>query len=313
MTCPANPMEDCILGIADEEHPFRKTFLSCAEDFFIYLGAERHYSRNTLYAYKRDLQAFLQYLILEEVGCIKRVTKDHVADFHHSLWYYGYRPASRRRMLACLKTFFTFLKREGLVAANPALYETARHKIDELPTVLTIQEMNLLLDGECHSDLPRLRSVALAEFLYGTGARVSEACQLPRRDLYFADGVVRLMGKGKKERIVPFTKISGERLVRYWSATEPSEFAFSAPRGGPMCRVHAWRSIQQMAYEANLRRSIGPHTFRHSFATHLLDAGADIRIIQELLGHESINSTQIYTRVSIEHLKREFYKRHPRP
>lgn len=284
------------------------------EDFAIYLMSEKGLSSNTLEAYRRDIQAFLSFLKEAGLSQWKEVQQQQLIHFL-SLKKHEYAPASISRALIAIKVFFRFLKREGVISANfTHLLETP--KIWQLiPDVLSLEEMERLLSAPDTSNLKGARDLAILEILYATGLRVSELCQLNIADV--DEHAIRIQGKGGKERVVPLGGKASQALDAYLSyrdtrAAGRQDALFLGRGDRPINRVSVWKIVKHYAREAGIAKTIFPHTFRHSFATHLLDNGADLRVIQEMLGHASISSTDRYTHVSCTHLQEAFQTFHPR-
>ncbi|MCI7551279.1 MAG: site-specific tyrosine recombinase XerD [Actinomycetaceae bacterium] len=296
------------------------------EMYLAYLSIERSLSANTIASYTRDLTHFLEHLSNRGIRRIGDVTEEDVAsfvDYLHSLPGQGGKPlasASVARMVTAVRSFFDFLTSEGVIERNPA-QDVRPPKIGtRLPKAITVEQMQTLIEAASFGDTPiALRDRALLEVLYGTGARISEAVSLSVDDVDGDVGLLRLLGKGSKERIVPLGSYALQAIDAYLVRGRPALSAkgdgtpalFLNTRGKAMSRQSAWEAIQTIAKRAGLAH-ITPHTFRHSFATHLLQGGADIRIVQELLGHSSVTTTQIYTKVSQQTIREVYASAHPR-
>lgn len=284
------------------------------EDFAIYLMSERGLSSNTLEAYRRDIQTFYSFLQAGGFSSWNDVQQQQLIDFL-SLKKEAYAPASISRALIAIKVFFRFLKREGVIADNfTHLLETP--KIWQLiPDVLSLDEMERLLSLPDPSTRKGARDKAILELLYATGIRVSELCHLNIGDVDAC--AIRIQGKGGKERMVPLGRKASDAVDGYLAYRDErgagrQEALFIGRGNRPINRVSVWKIVKQYAHEAGIMKTIFPHTFRHSFATHLLDNGADLRVIQEMLGHASISSTDRYAHVSCTHLQEAFQAFHPR-
>ena len=284
------------------------------EDFAIYLMSEKGLSSNTLEAYRRDIQTFLSFLNVRGLSSWKDVQQQQLIDFL-SLKKDVYAPASISRALIAIKVFFRFLKREGVIADNfTRLLETP--KIWQLiPDILSLDEMERLLSLPDPALKKGARDRAMLELLYATGLRVSELCRLSLADVDAC--AIRIHGKGGKRTDVPLGRKASDAVDSYLAYRDErgaarQEALFLGRGNRPINRVSVWKIVKQYAHEAGITKTIFPHTFRHSFATHLLDNGADLRIIQELLGHASISSTDRYTHVSRTHLHEAFQAFHPR-
>lgn len=292
--------------------------------YLAHLSVERALSSNTLASYRRDLGKYCRHLASRGVRDLCSVTPDDVQSFIDTLALKKdgtpFAPASIARMVTAVRGWHKFLVDEGATPHNPA-HDIHPPKVpSRLPKALTIEQMTCLIDTASVGDGPiALRNRALLEVLYGTGARVSEVVNLTADDIDVDGAALRLFGKGRKERIVPLGSYAIEALEAYAVRGRPALAAkgsgtsafFLNKRGRPLSRQSAWEEIQHIAKHANIAH-VSPHTFRHSFATHLLQGGADIRIVQELLGHSSVTTTQIYTKVTPDTLKDMYITSHPR-
>lgn len=284
-------------------------------DFAIYLLSEKGLSHNTLEAYQRDICTFQKFLKAQCVEQWKGVSQQNIVDFLSFKKGYEYAPASISRALIAIKVFFRFLTREKIIHQNVAhLMETP--KIWQLiPDVLSLQEMEKLLQQPDPSTEKGARDQAILELLYASGLRVSELCQLNISDV--DDDSVHVKGKGGKERIVPMGRKAAAAIDHYLAfrdhqAAERKDALFLGRGRRAINRLTVWALVKGFAKKAGITKTISPHTFRHSFATHLLDKGADLRIIQEMLGHASIESTDRYTHISCHLLQEAFQTLHPR-
>jgi integrase/recombinase XerD len=274
-------------------------------DFLTYLASEKGASINTIEAYKRDIASFLEF------AALPNVTITQLTQFFSKKKEEGYASSSVYRAFISLKVFFKFLKREGVLAENILLLMDHPKVWQLVPTILSEQEVSRLLEVVIPIDQKGARERAVLEVLYATGMRVSELCQLKIQDV--DETTVRIYGKGSKERIVPIGKQAIQAIDRYLAFRHDNhEQLFLSAKGRPLDRIAVWKMVKCCAKKAGLTKKISPHTFRHSYATHLLDRGADLRIIQDLLGHSSITSTDRYTQVSQARLKEAFHRLHPR-
>lgn len=287
-----------------------------------HVSIERGLAANTIEAYRRDLAAYAEFLAARGTADIAAVTAADIAAFSQQLRGddgAGRSASSVGRMLSSVRGLHRFLVDDRVVDADPAADVKPPKLGLRLPKAITIDEMASLLDAVSGDEPLALRDRALFELLYATGARIGEAVALDVDDLA-DEGVLRLSGKGGKERIVPIGSFArtavDEYLVRVrpvWAARGASTPAlFLGPRGGRVSRQSAWLLIRAAAERAGLAKAISPHTFRHSFATHLLAGGADVRVVQELLGHSSVATTQIYTLVTVDTLRDMYVTAHPR-
>lgn len=286
------------------------------EDFTIYQKVEKGHSQHTLESYRRDLQEFVCFLEKLSISAWERVNRVHVIEFLEQKKKKSFAASSIARCLAAIKSFFRFLKREGVLNKNVvALLETPK-TWQLIPTVLSIEEIEILMQQPDISTKKGARDRAILEVLYGTGLRVSELCQLEISDV--DDDFLKIKkGKGGKERIVPIGMKAVKALDHYLCFRDaPDEEGIDALFVGrgqkKIDRLTVWSIVKKYAQKAGIKKNIFPHTFRHSFATHLLDNGADLRVIQEMLGHSSIDNTDRYTHVSCSRLKQAFESCHPR-
>lgn len=278
-------------------------------DFLIYLGSEKVLSPHTLDAYGRDLQGLQAFL--QDKSLAGLTSEDVVAYFEH-LKNKGSASSSLCRALVAMKVFFRFLVREKRIACNPTAFLESPKMWQLIPEVLTIDEVGRFLEAPGKDDFVGTRDRALFHLMYAAGLRVSEVCQLNIGDV--SDDFVRVKGKGGKERIVPVAAVAIEILDHFLIhfRTEGEGALFMTQRGARMSRIAVWARVKYYAGKAGIVKEISPHTLRHSFATHLLENGADLRIIQELLGHASIATTDRYTHISHKHLHTAFEKFHPK-
>lgn len=285
-----------------------------------HLGAEKGYSEATLAAYGRDIMQFAEYLRERGVSLDdpEMVSKDSVRGFLATLHRAGTRKSSMSRKLSSLRGFFAFLRRVGAVSTSP-LTGMANPKQDKRhPQALNVDQALALLDTQIDPDPEGLRDLALAELLYGAGLRVSEALGLDVEDFDPSLGLLRVMGKGGKERLAPLGTKAMQRMALWLGqrgalARDARERAlFLGLRGRRLDRREAQRIVQKLAGLSGLPQRISPHTLRHSFATHMLEAGADLRTVQELLGHARLSTTQRYTHLNLQHLMQTYDKAHPR-
>lgn len=283
------------------------------DDFATYLASERGLSINTLEAYRRDIESFLDYLKQYNILHWKDLEQGHLIGFLSSMKHSSYAVSSISRTLIAIKVFFRFLKRENIVSNNITLLLEAPKVWQLIPDVLSINEIERMLDQPDLSQQKGVRDRAILEVLYGCGLRVSELCGLKISDV--DDIYLRVNGKGGKERVVPIGKAAIKAIDAYLNYRDGStnEALFLGRGGRSIDRATVWRIVKECAKQAGISKVIFPHTFRHTFATHLLDNGADLRIIQEMLGHSSITSTDRYTHVSRSRLQEAFNASHPRP
>jgi integrase/recombinase XerD len=298
-----------------------------AEAFLTHLAVEKGRSVLTLDAYRRDLRRYVTVLAARG-SAISDATPEDVVAFGRSLRDAGLADASVARTLVTVRTLHRFLAAEGITSADPAAEIEAPGRRAALPKALSEDEVFRLLDvveaAAASGDPVGLRDRALLELLYGTGIRVSEACGTSFGDVDLDGALVRVLGKRSKERIVPLGRPAVRALAEYldrsrpelvprrWASRDDADAVFLGTRGRRLGRQGAWAVLKGRAAEAGLAHKVSPHVLRHSCATHLLDHGADIRTVQELLGHASVSTTQIYTRVATERLVEAYRAAHPR-
>ncbi len=292
-------------------------------DFLAYLEFERGLSRNTLEAYRTDLLQFGRFLEARGVSALDAETGD-VADFLEALARGGAEkppasPATIHRKSACLRSFYRHLRRDGLIAADPAAAISSPRRARKLPQVLTRGEVERLLAQPRGSEPAALRDRALLELLYASGLRASEAIGLELSDVDVEERVLRARGKGSKERLVPIGQAALGALRIYLARGRPALVKalpetrlFVNFRGGALTRQGLYKIVRRHALSAGLADRMSPHTLRHTFATHLLAGGCDLRSVQEMLGHADVSTTQLYTHLSSARLKDVYFKAHPR-
>jgi integrase/recombinase XerD len=300
--------------------------LSCIEEYISYLAVERGLSENTLEAYARDLSQFALFAARlnrgEDEPCEEDATRagqSLVAAFIAHGMESGASAASASRRLSALRGFYRFLLREGHITRDPTANLDTPRQAQRLPRVLTSEEVDRLLAAPSGDEPHSLRDRAMMELLYASGLRVSELVSLSTRDIDLDVGYVRCIGKGDRERIVPVGQTAVRAIQRYLAlgrrelapATDDDSL-FITNRGAGMTRQAFWKMIKRRAMEAGISARITPHTLRHSFATHLLEHGADLRSVQEMLGHADIRTTQIYTHLTQTRLREVYEKHHPR-
>lgn len=281
--------------------------------FLLYIGSERGFSPNTVAAYGSDLNHLVQSLQRQGISDIQLVQCGQLHRAIAEMQEAGYASASVMRFLMAVKGLFRFLKREGWIPDNCALYLEGPALWQLVPEVLTVSEMERLLEQPDTATFVGARDRAVMELMYASGLRVSEVCNLAICDV--DETFVRVTGKGGKERVVPVGRRAIDAVDHYLATFRDGvkeEALFVTSRGKRLDRVAVWRQVKQYAQGAGVERRISPHTFRHTFATHLLDNGADLRVIQEMLGHANIATTDRYTHVSQRRLQEAFHKHHPR-
>jgi integrase/recombinase XerD len=302
--------------------PETRTFEHLMLDFLAYLEFERGLSRNTLEAYRSDLLQYGRFLEARGVAASGAQAAD-ISDFLARLSGGNGRatasPATVHRKSACLRSFYRHLRREGVMEEDPTAALASPRRSKKLPHVLTRGEVATLLSQPAGTEPSALRDRALLEVLYACGLRASEAISLQLADVDLDDGIVRARGKGSKERLVPVGRAAVDALRTYVErgrprlVRDPDEVhLFVNFRGGRLTRQGLYKIIQKHARAAGLADRMSPHTLRHTFATHLLAGGCDLRSVQEMLGHADVATTQLYTHLSSERLKDVYFKAHPR-
>ncbi|HHY12044.1 MAG TPA: site-specific tyrosine recombinase XerD [Firmicutes bacterium] len=292
---------------------------SLIQEFIEYLGHERGLATNTLESYGRDLRQYCGFLSEGTSHTLETASQATIVAYLMLLRKQGKATATIARRLAALKAFYQFMLRENYVTEDPTGDLSSPKLERKLPRVLTVAEVDKLLNQPDTSNPAGIRDKAMLEVLYATGIRVSELVNLNLDDLDFQEGFVRCIGKGSKERVVPMGEIAVDSLKSYLSkgrsklVSNPKERAlFLNHHGRRLTRQGFWKIVKKYAAQLSIRKEITPHTLRHSFATHLLENGADIRAVQEMLGHADISTTQIYTHVTKDRLKDVYARSHPR-
>lgn len=287
--------------------------------FLNYLVVEKGLAPNTLEAYGRDLAGYLEFLVERNISTLGQIDPPLVIAFLARLKERGLSSRSRARKLVSLRMFHRFLLAEGLAETNPAAQVEAPKSLARLPQTLTPDEIERLLSAPRADSCYDLRDRAMLEILYATGLRVSELVGLTLQDLQLDVGYVTAFGKRRKQRIVPLGDAAMDALRDYLDCGRGelaggggSAFLFLNRSGNGLTRQGFWKMMKRRAVEAGISKNITPHTLRHSFATHLLDNGADLRAVQAMLGHADISTTQIYTHVTRERLKNIHQRHHPR-
>lgn len=283
-----------------------------------YLLLEKGLSKNSIEAYTDDLLKLINYLDNENLK-LQQVTLDDLQQFVSQLYDLGINARSVARILSGIRSFFNYLILDGYLQNDPSeLLETPKIGL-KLPTVLSLQEIEQIKNSVDVSTKEGHRNRAIIEVLYSCGLRISELINLKFSDIFLDDGFIRVEGKGSKQRLVPISEIAIKEIGNYlldrklYDIKKGSEnVVFLSKRGTPISRIMVFHFIKQYAQEAGIQKNISPHTFRHSFATHLLEGGANIRAIQQMLGHEKITTTEIYTHMDREYLRQEIIEHHPR-
>lgn len=288
------------------------------KEFQHYLEVERGLSRNSIFSYVSDLNKLTRYLDHSQKNLLE-TTRSDIQSFLREETKKKISPRTQARVIATLRHFYRFLEQRHGLPANP-MEEVASPKIERpLPDFLTQDEIRILFSVFKEDNPLEIRDKTMFELLYSSGLRISEACSLKMKDIDRENMLIQVKGKGDRERLVPFGEIAAELLEKYFSGPRDqimkeniSEYVFISKKGGAISRKSAWRLLKKYIERAKIKKNITPHTLRHSFATHLLQNDADLRSVQELLGHIDISTTQIYTHVAGTQMKEAHKKYHPR-
>jgi len=292
-------------------------FESVLQVFLDFLSVEKGLSVNTVLSYSRDVQKLFRFFRKEKIHWLKAGEEDLIRFIHHQSRA-GLSPRSMARVISSLKSFYRFLVLDGILKKNPAVDLSSPKTWLALPKFLTVEEVESLLRQPDEENVRGVRDKAMLELLYATGLRASELVSLKIKDLNLEDGFLLCLGKGGKERLVPIGESAVRAVRKYLDGARPkllkqsSEFLFVTQRGRAFTRQGFWKILKDYVRKAGLDLKISPHILRHSFATHLLERGADLRSVQLMLGHSQITTTQIYTYVSRKRLRRVYDKFHPR-
>jgi len=289
------------------------------DEFMNYLSVERGLAKNTLLAYRRDLDKYIDQLSQKGIKAAAKVTREHVSNFMFDLKKHGMSATTIGRNLAAIKMFHRFLVRENLAKEDPTTLVDTPKLWKRVPSVLTIAEIESMIQAAGGKKVQQVRDQAILEIFYASGLRVSELADLKTTSINDDLGFVRAVGKGSKERIIPLGHKAREAVQRYLLKARPrllkaktNDVLFLSRSGTRISRQSLWAVIKFYARKAKIKKTIKPHTLRHTFATHLLEHGADLRSVQEMLGHADISTTQIYTHVDNERLKSVHKQFHPR-
>ncbi|PWG53084.1 site-specific tyrosine recombinase XerD [Ligilactobacillus salivarius] len=288
-------------------------------DYLHYLKVERGLSENTINSYGIDLKLFLEYLRENEIPSFNQVNKEVIVNYMQSEKNNNKANSSILRSVSSLRKFFQYLAQEKIIEKDPMLLIDTPKKKQHLPQVLTKEEVEKLLRSPNTGQVLGLRDRAMLELMYATGLRISEIINLKLEDLHLTMGTLQTLGKGHKERIVPVGDEAIKWVNRYLEEARPkllkqkrSNYLFLNFHGNNLTRQGVWKNLKAEVRKAGIQKNITPHTLRHSFATHILENGADLRIVQELLGHADISTTQIYTHLSNKQLADIYNRAHPR-
>ncbi len=290
------------------------------KSYLYYCELEKGLSENTISSYKNDIEKLLYYLNDDIIDNYRNITLKNLESFFNELFEIGLSNSTRARYLSSIREFFKYLNQKSIIESNQI------DKIDlpkpkrAIPEVLTVNEIDLILDAiDTYTDLGK-RDRAMLGTLYSSGLRVSELLSLKERDIFFDEGIIRVFGKGSKERLVPIGSDAKTSIINYINNSRSNllknnseiDTLFLNSRGKPLSRMGLWKIIEKYVKYTGIEKNVHPHTFRHSFATHLLEGGADLRAVQEMLGHSDISTTQIYTHIDKEFIKEVYRNHHPR-
>lgn len=289
------------------------------DEYLQYVKVERGLSANTITSYHQDLVKFQNYLLSQKVTDLNRVDNFFINQFLQYLTQQGNSENTVIHCVTSLRKFFQFLKRMQYIATDPMQQVGMPKKKQHLPDILSVEDVTQILMTPDTSTPLGIRNRAMLEVMYATGLRVSEIVNLKVSDLHSDIGLLQTIGKGNKERMVPIGDIAMQWIVMYYTDIRPQQlkgtdnpYLFLNDHGRQLTRQGIWKIIKNIVLQAGITKDVSPHTLRHSFATHILENGADLRIVQELLGHADISTTQIYTHITSEHVKEIFKKAHPR-
>lgn len=287
------------------------------EDFSSHLLLEKGLSPNTAAGYSTDVRHLFDYLESFEKN-LNSIVADDLHEFLSLLHELGISPRSQARVIAGIRSLFRFLKLEGYLDTDPSEFIETPHLVRELPDVLTLEEIDAMIAAIPSGKDESLRNHAIIEMLYGSGLRVSELVDARLSRLDFSEGLLIVEGKGSKERLVPVSPVASDLIREYLPQRnrlnikpDGADIIFLNRRGSPLTRVMVFYIVRDLAALAGIKKTVSPHTLRHSFATHLLEGGANLRAIQEMLGHESIATTELYLHLDRSHLRRELIEHHP--
>lgn len=289
------------------------------QDYLTMLRVERNLSPRTLEAYQRDLKHYLSFIVDKDIISLSNISQMHIREYIRSLNEKGLAASSIARIFSSIRSYHKFLSAENYVNENPTLILTSPKAPKKLPHVLMEEEISAIINAVVETFQYSKRDKAIIEMLYSCGLRVSELCALSLNNLYLNDDMIRIMGKGSKERLLPVGGRAKNFLNDYLIHCRPgiqkdkgSSSVFLSRNGNPLTRAMINNILRKWSQVAGINKSVSPHTLRHSFATHLLEGGADLRFVQALLGHSDISTTQIYTHLDKHHLKEVYQTHHPR-
>ena len=290
------------------------------KEFISILRYEKNLSDNTALSYQSDLSKLIEFLVSKDITDFNEVTHKNLTEFFQFQRESNFSSTTTARYMTSFKKFFSYLEANNYIEKNPTITLGKVKLSRKLPEILTLAEIEKILEFPDVSDIGGLRDKAILELFYSSGLRVSELINLKQNDLYFDDEIIRVLGKGSKERLVPIGTSAIKWIKEYLHLARPflenkmksQNFVFLNKRGTKLSRMWIWKIVDKYAKDAGITKEIHPHIFRHSFATHLLEGGADLRAVQEMLGHADISTTQIYTHVDRQYIKQVHREHHPR-
>jgi integrase/recombinase XerD len=290
------------------------------KEYLAHLKLEKNLSKNTVLSYKNDINTFVSFLNNSGIDDPSNISSDNIGGFFKTLKELGLTGSSSARYFSSLKGFFLYLLKNRYIVKNPIEKITAPKMSKKLPGVLDVSEVEKILSAPNINDKFGLRDKAILELFYACGTRVSELINLKVKDLFFDDEIIRVFGKGSKERLIPIGSSAIKWVGEYLKKSRPllmkkaksENFLFLSSRSSKLSRMGIWKIIDRYVKEVGIEKEVHPHTFRHSFATHLLEGGADLRAVQEMLGHADISTTQIYTHIDRDYIKQIHKQFHPR-
>lgn len=290
------------------------------DEYLHFLKVERGLSKNTIQSYRRDLSQYLDFLKNSQISAWDQVDRYVVLNFLQCLKEEGKSSATIIRMVSALRKFHQFLRQERITENDPMQHVDTPKKGQKLPKILSVEEVETLIETPDTTTILGIRDRAILEVMYATGLRVSELISLKLSDLHLSLGLIQTIGKGDKERIIPLGDLAITWIEKYLNESrsslsyhkEPQPFLFLNHHGRGLTRQGIWKNLRQIVKDAGIEKEVTPHTLRHSFATHLLENGADLRVVQELLGHADISTTQIYTHITKQRMADVYKEYFPR-
>lgn len=290
------------------------------QEYLAYLKLEKNLSEQSVSSYSSDISKFLKYILEQNVTDLNNISTELISKYFELMRDLGISSSSTSRYLSAVKGFFKYLSSQEYIEKDPVEILSTRITERKLPSVLSFLEIEVLLQSPNVKEKLGLRDKAILELFYSCGLRVSELINLKISDLYFTDGVIRVLGKGSKQRIIPIGSSAVKWISKYMKTLRPllekkmksENIIFLNNRGTKLSRMGVWKIVDKYVKESKIEKEFHPHTFRHSFATHLLEGGADLRAVQEMLGHADISTTQIYTHIDREFVKQMHKDFHPR-